>query len=165
MWSTEYHRTHLRRTHFLVVRGWMVYHSLMDVNALQLFRNLIFQPLRHAGTFCFFALSQVGVRVISVGLFLYMMRYWSEGKKASMRLLYYRNSFFFSCRELFWAAEMVQVCCVDFIVFCFVFLIQRIIKMCCMFAAPCVTGFAILWFLYQKLKLRLQDILNLGMMN
>ncbi len=95
MWSTEYHRTHLRRTHFLVVRGWMVYHSLMDVNALQLFRNLIFQPLRHAGTFCFFALSQVGVRVISVGLFLYMMRYWSEGKKASMRLLYYRNSFFF----------------------------------------------------------------------
>ncbi len=57
---------------------------------------------------------------------------------------------------------MVQVCCVDCIVF--FFFIKRIIKMC-IFAVPCVTGFAILWFLYQKFKLRLKDILNLGMMN
>ncbi len=164
MWSTEYHRTHLRRTHFLVVRGWMVYHSLMDVNALQLFRNLIFQPLRHAGTFCFFALSQVGVRVISVGLFLYMMRYWSEGKKASMRLLYYRNSFFFLVENCLSSWNGTSLLCWLYS-FLFCFLIQRIIKMCCSLQPMCHRVLQSCGFLYQKLKLRLQDILNLGMMN
>lgn len=42
----------------------MVYQSVRDVNVLQLPRNLIFQPQRHADTFCCFPLTQVELGVV-----------------------------------------------------------------------------------------------------
>lgn len=149
IWSTEYHRTHLRRTHFLVVRCWMVHHSVMDVNTLQLLRNLIFQPQWHAGTFCFFFYPKKKSELsLWEGCLIILIRGQNSFFKAVYRTLVMRIGMY----------STVRFEPLNFDHFDLFFSINREVFKCAASLLSHVLEFVVLWFLYQKFKLRLQDM-------